>query len=260
MIRLERPLIFLDLEATGISPGEDRIVDVALLKCRPDGSEEFFSSLVDPGIPIPREATAVHHITNEMVLGQPSFRQLAGKILDFFGDSDLGGFNILKFDLPMLQAEFKRAGLEFRLDGRRVVDAFVLFQKMEPRSLGAAYKVYCGKSIAEAHRAEPDARAAREVFFAQLERYPQLPKDVEALSAFCQARDARNVDAEGKFVWRHGEASFNFGKHRTLTLREVALREPSYLEWLMRAEKTTQELARICRDALAGKFPVKSGD
>jgi len=257
MIKLERPVVFLDLEATGVAPSEDRIVDIALLKRLPDGSQDALASLVNPGVPIPPEATAVHGITNEMARGQPSLAQLAPRVIAFIEGSDLGGFNILRFDIPMLQAELKRAGFELSLEGRRIVDAYAIFHKLEPRSLSAAYQFYCGKALPKAHRAEPDAMASWEVFQAQVERYPQLPRDLAALSAFCQARDPRNVDSEGKFVWRNGEAAFNFGKHRTQALREVARREPDYLEWLMRAEKTTPEIARICQEALSGKFPVK---
>jgi DNA polymerase-3 subunit epsilon len=261
MIPSDKPIVFFDLEATGVSPADDRIVDIALILSRPDGSEESFCSLVDPGFPIPREASAIHHITDDMVRGRaPFFKSLAPKILDFIGDSDLGGFGIIKFDIPLLQAELRRSGLELHLEGRQILDALTIFHKMEPRNLAAAYRFYCGKILPEAHRAQPDARAALEVFWAQRERYPELPRDLVALSAFCQSRDAKNVDPNGKFIWRNGEASFNFGKYRTLTLREVASREPSYIEWLMRAEKTTPELARICREALEGKFPVKTGD
>jgi DNA polymerase-3 subunit epsilon len=251
----DRPLVFFDLEATGISALDDKIVDICLLKKFPDGKEELFSSLVNPGVPIPREAVAIHHITDEMVATAPTIKDLAIKILDFIEGADIGGFNILKYDLPMLTAELKRAGFELKLEGRRLVDAFTIFQKMEPRNLGAAYKFYCGKVMDSAHRAEVDTRASLAVFEAQAARYEALPKDMAGIASFCSSRDAKAVDAEGKFVWRNGEAAFNFGKHRTLTLREVAARDRSYIEWLMRAERTTPELARICKDALEGKFP-----
>jgi DNA polymerase-3 subunit epsilon len=257
MIPLDKPIIFFDLEATGTSVAEDRIVDIAMVRFEPGGGEKSFCSLVDPNMPIPPETTAIHHITDEMVRGQPTFARLAPDVLDFIGEADLGGFGILKFDIPMLSAELKRAGFQLNLAGRRLVDALSIFHKLEPRNLSAAHRLYCGKELPDAHRAEPDARAAAAVFWAQVERYPQLPKDIKGLDAFCGARDPRNVDAEGKFVWRNGEASFNFGKHKTLTLREVSRREPSYVEWLSRAEQTTPELARICREALLGKFPAK---
>lgn len=259
VIPLDKPLVFFDLEATGVSPTDDRIVDIAMIRLEADGSEKTFSSLVDPGMTIPREAVAIHHITDEMVRGKPPFKELAPKVLEFIEGADLGGFGVLKYDIPMLQSELRRAGLALlKLEGRRIVDALHIFHKKEPRTLSAAYRLYCGKPLPDAHRAEPDARAASEVFFAELERYPDLPRDLKGLSDYCLSRDPKSVDAEGKFVWRNGEASFNFGKHRTLTLREIARREPSYLEWLSRAEQTTPELAKICRDALAGRFPVKA--
>lgn len=257
MIPLDKALVFFDLETTGVALTEDRIIDIALLRRDPAGAQEVFASLIDPGMPIPPESTAVHHITDAMVQGQPSFKDLAPKILEFLGDADLGGFGISRFDIPMLANEFKRAGYVFPMEGRRIVDALHIYHKMEPRNLSAAYQLYCGKSLEGAHRAEADTRASSEVFFAQLERYPGLPKDVAGLAAFCNSRDPRSVDSEGKFVWRNGQASFNFGKHRTLTLQEVAQRDPSYLRWLMGTDKTTPEMIRICKDALQGKFPVK---
>jgi DNA polymerase-3 subunit epsilon len=259
MITLCKAVIFFDLETTGVAPERDRIVDMALLRRDPDGKEELFASLVDPGMSIPAEATAVHHITNEMVRGQPSFAALAPKLLDFIGDADLAGFGVLRFDIPMLTAEFKRAGVTFTTAGRNLVDALTIFHRMEPRNLTAAYQLYCGRALEDAHRAEADMRASSAVLWAQLERYPELPRDMAGLAGFCQERDTSAVDSQGKLVWRNGKAAFNFGKHRTLTLEEVARKEPSYLEWLMGAEKTTPELASICRDALLGKFPVKPG-
>ena len=257
MIPLEKPLVFFDLEATGTSVVDDRIVDIGMIRFEPDGTEKSFASLVNPGMPIPPESIAIHHITDDMVRGQPTFKEIARKVLDFMGEADLGGFGILKYDIPMLTMEFKRAGVVFGVGGRRLVDALSIYHKLEPRNLAAAYKFYCGKPLPDAHRAEPDARASAAVFWAEVEHYAELPKDVGGLSAYCTARDPRHVDAEGKFVWRNGEASFNFGKHKTLTLREVAQREPSYVEWLARAEQTTPELARICREALLGRYPVK---
>ena len=257
MIHLHKAVVFFDLEATGTSPERDRIVEVALLRREPDGQERALSFLVNPGVPIPPEATAIHRITDEMVRGQPGFAQMAPKLLEFIGDADLAGFGIVRYDVPLLQAEFKRAGRIFPAEGRALIDALVIYHRFEPRNLAAAYKFYCGSALEGAHRAEVDVRASSAVFWAQLERYPQLPQDMDGLSVFCRARDSQGVDAEGKLVWRNGKASFNFGKHRTLTLEEVVRKEPSYVEWLMTAEKTTPELAEICRHALEGKFPEK---
>jgi DNA polymerase-3 subunit epsilon len=258
MISLRKAVIFFDLETTGVAPDQDRIVDLAFLRREPDGKETVFVSLVDPGVPIPPEATAVHHITNEMVKGQPRFADLAQKLLEFIGDADLSGFGILRFDIPMLTAEFKRAGITFTTASRSLVDALTIFHRMEPRNLTAAYKLYCGKSLEDAHRAEADMRASSDVLWAQLERYAELPKDMAGLAGFCaEQRDSAGVDSQGKLVWRNGKAAFNFGKYRTVTLEEVARKERGYIEWLMGAERTTPELAHICSDALMGKFPVK---
>ncbi len=256
MITQNKPLVFFDLEATGTNALLDRIVDIALVKRLPDGSQVAFSSLVNPGVPIPKESSDIHHITDETVREAPRFSELAPRVLEFIGDADLGGYNVLKYDIPLLQAELRRCGHDLPLAGRAVVDAFVIFSRMEPRTLSAAYKLYCGKPLPDAHRAEPDARAALEVLLGQVAKYAELPKDVAGLAAFCNARDPKNVDAQGKFVWRNGEAAFNFGKHRSLTLREICQKDPSYVRWLMGAEQTTPELAKICENALAGKFPA----
>ena len=214
MITLRKPVVFFDLETTGVAPDRDRIVDLAFLRRAPDGQEEVFSALVDPGMPIPPEATAVHHITDEMVRGQPSFPALAPKLLDFIGDADLAGFGILRFDVPMLTAEFQRAGVTFTTASRSLVDALTVFHRMEPRNLTAAYKLYCGKALEDAHRAEADMRASSDVLWAQLERYPELPKDMAGLAAFCaEQRDSAAVDGQvvEAFVLLHREDLAGFG-------------------------------------------------
>ncbi|MFA6316800.1 MAG: 3'-5' exonuclease [Elusimicrobiota bacterium] len=257
-LKLERPIVFFDLETTGVSFSEDRIVDVALLKRHPDGREESFESLVNPGISIPAEATAIHHISNEMVRDAPTFRVLAPKLLELFDASDFGGFGVSRFDLPMLAAEFKRNGFLWSIEGRRVVDAMKIFHKMEPRTLTAAFKFYCGKGLEGAHRASADAKASAEVFWAQLERYPDLPKDLPGLHEFCTSMDLKFVDPEGKFVWsKDNRACFNFGKYRLVPLDSVAKRDPSYLMWLAGAKGTSAEVTEICTNALRGRYPIK---
>lgn len=255
-MKTDRPLVFFDLEATGVSPLDDRIVDIALIRRGPDGAEDSFCSLVNPGVPIPKDAVAIHHITDEMAASAPSLKELAPKILGFIGTADLGGFNILKYDVPLLQTELKRAGFELKLEGRRLVDAFAIYQKMEPRNLGAAYKLYCGKSIENAHRAEADARASFEVFDAQLKRYAELPQDADGIAAFCAPKDA--VDREGKFVWRNGEVVFGFGgKHRGKTLREVVATDRSYINWMVDKGSFSADVVKLCRDALMGSLPAR---
>lgn len=259
-LNLERPIVFLDLEATGIDVQRDRIVQVACVRLSPDGCRESLESLVDPQIPIPEEAAAVHGIRDGDVRGQPTIKDLAHRLIAFFGDADFGGFGICRFDLPMLAAEFKRAGVSFDLASHRSIDAMLIFHRMEPRSLSAAVQFYCGKTLEHAHNARADAEASLDVLLAQVERYggtavARLPCDVQGLHEFCNTTDPRNVDAKGKFVWRHGVATFNFGKHQTRSLEDVVRIDRSYLEWLAKAESTPNDVVEICRKALAGRFP-----
>lgn len=258
MMKLDRPLCIFDLEATGTDPQSDRIVDVCVLRVEAGGSRSLFSSLVDPGVPIPAEATAIHRITDGMVRGAPAIKDLAPKLLEIFEGADLSGFNAVKYDIPLLTNELKRAGFDWPLAGKRVVDAFTIFARKERRDLAAAYKFYCGKDLAGGHRAEADARATAEVLFAQVERYADLPKDVAGLDAFCSAVDPGRVDAEGKFVWKGGEAVFGFGnKHKGRALREVVAQDRGYVSWMIDKGNFSADVIRICREALDGKFPAK---
>ncbi|UPT73848.1 MAG: 3'-5' exonuclease [Elusimicrobiota bacterium] len=260
MIKLDRPLCIFDLEATGVSPLEDRIVDVCVLRKNPDGTESVFSSLVNPGVPIPPEASAIHKITDDMVRDQPRMIDLAPKLLEVFAGADLGGFNAAKYDIPLLAAELKRCGIDWPVPGARVVDSFVIFQRKERRDLTAAYKFYCGKDLTGAHRAEADVRATAEIMWAQAAHYADLPKDVAGLEAFCNQIDPSRVDQEGKFVWKNGEAAFGFGnKHKGKTLREVVRADRGYLQWMVEKGNFSQDVQRICREALEGKFPEKKG-
>lgn len=258
MISLDRPLCVFDLEATGTDPLQDRIVDVCVVRREPDGTQSVYSSLVNPGAPIPAEATAIHKITDEMVREAPRFADLVPKLLELFAGADLAGFNAVKYDIPLLSAEFKRAGTDWPGEGRRVLDSFVIFARKERRDLGAAYKFYCGKDLTGAHRAEADALATAEILWAQAERYPDLPKDSKGLAEWCAQIDPGRVDAEGKFVWKGGEAAFGFGgKHKGKALRLVVREDPSYLRWMLDKGNFSPEVMRICREALEGKFPAK---
>ena len=258
MMKLDRPLCVFDLEATGTDVAQDRIVDICVLRLEPDGTETLWQSLVNPGVPIPPEATAVHKITDAMVAGEPTLKDLAPKILELFDGADISGFNAVKYDVPLLTNELKRAGFDWPSSGRRLADSFTIFQRKERRDLTAAYKFYCGKDLSGAHRAEADVRAAAEVLFAQVERYADLPKDMEGLAAFCAQVDASRVDAEGKFVWRNGEAVFGFGnKHKGKTLREVVASDGGYVRWMIDKGNFSADVVKICRDALAGVYPAK---
>jgi DNA polymerase-3 subunit epsilon len=258
MIKLDRPLCVFDLEATGTDVMQDRIVDVCVLRREPDGKETTFSSLVNPGVPIPAEATAIHKITDAMVSAEPTLKDLAPKLLEIFDGADLSGFNAAKYDIPLLTNELKRAGFDWPLTGKRIVDSFTIFQRKERRDLTAAYKFYCKKDLTGAHRAEADVRATAEILFAQVEHYADLPKDMAGLDAFCNAVDPSRVDADGKFVWKGGEAAFGFGnKHKGKTLREVVAQDRGYINWMVDKGNFSADVVRICREALEGKFPAK---
>ena len=258
MMKLDRPLCVFDLEATGVDVMQDRIVDVCIVRYEADGTQSVFSSLVNPGIPIPPEATAIHKISDAMVASEPSLKDLAPKLLEILDGADLAGFNAARYDIPLLSNEFKRAGFEWALTGKRIVDAFTIFQRKERRDLTAAYKFYCGKDLTGAHRAEADVRATAEILFAQVEHYADLPKDVAGLDAFCSAVDPSRVDADGKFVWKNGEAAFGFGnKHKGKTLREVVALDRGYITWMVEKGNFSADVVRICRECLEGKFPVK---
>jgi DNA polymerase-3 subunit epsilon len=259
-MKLDRPLCVFDLEATGVDPANDRIVDISIVRREPDGAETSLSSLVDPQVPIPPESTAIHKITDAMVSGQPTLKELVPRILTILDGADLCGYNLLKYDVPLLAAEFKRAGFDLPMEGRRIADSYVIFTRKEKRDLSAAYKFFCGKDLSGAHRAEADARATVEILFAQVEHYADLPKDMAGLSAFCTQVDANRVDAEGKFVWRNGEPTFSFGnKHRGKSLRDVIKADRGYIEWMIGKGNFGAEVIKICKDALAGVYPVKKG-
>ncbi len=258
MINLDRPLCVFDLEATGTDVQQDRIVEICVLRREIDGKETLFSSLVNPGVPIPAEATEIHHITNEMVANQPRFSDLVSPVLKIFEGADLSGFNAAKYDIPLLSTEFKREGVDWPGPNRRVIDSFTIFSRKERRNLAAAYQFYCGKDLSGAHRAEADVRATAEILWAQVDRYPDLPKDTAGLDAWCAQSDPSRVDPEGKFIWKNGDAVFGFGnKHRGKTLREVLITDRGYFNWMIEKGNFSADVVRICREALLGNFPVK---
>ena len=256
-LNLRRPLAFVDLETTGTSPAADRLVEIAILKIRPDGTEDFRRNRVNPGVPIPPEATAIHGITDADVANEPPFASYARSLNDFLADCDIGGFNVAGFDLKMLEAEFRRAGVDFSREGRAVIDSMRIFHLKEPRDLQAAVRFYCGRDFPEAHSSENDARAAADVLQAQLERYDDLPKDVEALHDLLNPVDPSWIDLDGKFRWTGGAAVISFGQHKGRTLQDLAAEEPDYLEWML-GKDFSPETTRIVRYALGGRFPQRS--
>jgi DNA polymerase-3 subunit epsilon len=255
-LRLDRPLAFIDVETTGLSPYSDRIVELSILKIYPNGSKEYKSHRVNPGIPIPAETTAIHGITDADVAGEPLFRQYARNIRDFLEDCDIAGFNVIKFDLPFIEAELARANIEFSRRGRYLIDSQVIYHQRDPRDLQAAYKKYCGKEMDNAHSAEEDAKAAAEILDGQLETHRDLPKDAAGLSSLCYKVEENTVDVEGKFIWAEGDVVCNFGKYKGRLLKEIAKAYPDYLEWMSHGDFSA-EVREIADKALKGEFPEK---
>ena len=253
-LKLDRPLAFVDVETTGLSPYSDRIVELSILKIHPDGTEKYKSHRVNPGIPIPAEATAVHGITDADVAGEPMFQQYAKSIRDFLEGCDIAGFHVIKFDLPCLEAEFARANVEFSRRGRQLVDSKVIYHQRDPRDLQAAYQKYCGKDMVSAHSAEEDAKASAEVLDGQLEMYEDLPRDVTGLCALCYESDENFIDSEGKLGWMKDEAVLNFGKYEGRLLKEIVAEHPDYLEWIIRKDFSA-EVKGIAMKAMEGEFP-----
>jgi len=235
MLELKKPLAFFDLETTGVNVAEDRIVEISVIKLNPDGSEEVMTELVNPGMPIPKESSDIHGITDDKVADKPSFKQLAPKIKAFIGNSDLSGFNCLKFDVPLMVEEFLRNEVDFEMKGRKVVDVQNIFHKMEQRTLVAAYKFYCNGNLTNAHSAEADTRATMEVLLAQVDKYDELNGDVQMLHEF--SRRGKAVDFAGHIIENEqGEAVFNFGKNKGKTVVEILKAQPGYYSWMMDAQ------------------------
>jgi len=256
-LKLEKPIAFIDIETTGTNRVTSRIVEIAIVKLNPDGTEEFKHKRINPSIPIPSRATAIHGIKDEDVAKEPNFLQYAKGICDFLNGCDLAGFNI-EFDLQILEAEFKRANVSFSRDGRALIDCLTIFRKKESHTLTAAYKKYCGKDIKEAHSADSDARATIEILEGQLNMYADLPKDINGLCAFCLQKDDDSIDSDGKFIWEDNKATFNFGKYKGRTLEEISKTDNNYFYWLIDNMGMSQESKNILIKASKGEFPEKN--
>ena len=256
-LELVKPIIFFDLEATGTNPQVDRIVEICVAKLMPGGESQVKTRRLNPERPIPKEAIEIHGITDEEVANEPTFAQVANSLNLFFEDCDLSGYNIIRYDIPLLTNEFKKAGLEFSMAGRRIIDAQNIFHKMEPRTLGAAMKFFCGEEIVDAHTAEADVFATIAVLDAQLGKYSDLPRDINKLHEFCNPTDPRWIDSTGKFKWDdNDEAIVGFGKNKGILLKELASHNPGFLSWIMRMD-FKDDAKDIARNGLAGKFPRK---
>lgn len=234
-LKLNRPVMFFDLETTGTDALHDRIVEISMIKVMPDGTDIQRTVRVNPGMPIPAEATAVHHITDADVADKPLFSQLAEGLAQSFRGCDLAGFNSNRFDIPLLAEEFARAGIDFDFNECRFIDVQTIFHKKEQRTLSAAYKFYCGKNLDDAHSANADTRATYEVLMAQLDRYDDLPNDMEKLAEYSSQN--KNVDLMGRLVYddRHREV-INFGKYKGQLAVDVLRRDPSYFSWIQQGD------------------------
>lgn len=232
-LQLTRPLVFFDLETTGVDAYNDRIVEISVLKVNPDGSSEKpYTRRINPGRAIPAEATAIHHITDEMVANEPKFEEIAPKLRAYLQDCDLAGFNSGRFDVPMLVQEFQRANCPLNMAGVKHVDVQTIFHKKEPRTLVAAYRYYCGKDLEGAHSAEADISATYEVLKAQLEKYDDLPTDVNGLDEYTNYKP-KKADEDKLVKNEAGEYCFNFSKFKGQTVREVFLKNPGMIAWCL---------------------------
>ncbi len=247
-LNLRRPIAFFDLETTGLNPTHDRIVEISILRVNTNGEEEQKTWLVNPTIPISPEASAVHGYTNEMVADKPTFKQLAPEIARMFGNCDLAGYNILKFDLPMLVEEFLRAGCQFDPKDRDLIDVMNIFMKMEPRTLKGAYRFFCHAELEGAHGAGADTKATYEVLKAMLDKYEGVDyedskgvktqgpvNDMQELSQF--SAHHQNADLSGQIIYdAQGKEVFQFGKHKGKRVEDVFRIEPSYYSWMMNSD------------------------
>jgi DNA polymerase-3 subunit epsilon len=234
-LNLNKPICFFDLETTGINISKDRVVEIYIIKFFTKCQEQSDTKLVNPTIPIPPEVTKVHRISDADVADAPTFKEIAKEVHALIKDSDLGGFNSNRFDIPLLAEEMLRAEVDFDMKNRVAVDVQTIFHKMEQRTLSAAYKFYCGKHLDDAHSAEADTKATYEVLKAQLSRYDELENDTKFLAEFSSRK--KFVDFAGFLVYnKEGEECFSFGKHKGKRVVDVMEQEPGYFGWLLNAD------------------------
>jgi DNA polymerase-3 subunit epsilon len=246
-LNLKNPVVFFDLETTGVNITSDRIVEISYLKIFPNGEELSRTLRINPEMHIPEEASKVHGIYDDDVKDCKTFKQVAKEIAADFEGADIAGFNSNRFDVPLLAEEFLRAGVDLDMTRRKFIDVQVIFHKMEQRTLSAAVKFYCGKELEGAHSADADTRATYEVLQAQLDRYPDLQNDIAWLSEY--SSHTNNVDFAGRIVYNEkGIEVFNFGKYKGMPVVDVLRRDPGYYTWIMQGDftlNTKQVLTRI---------------
>jgi len=234
-LSLNKPIIFFDLETTGVNIATDRIVEISILKVFPNGNKEGKTWLVNPEIEIPAEAAAIHGITNEKVVTEPTFKELAATVNELIADCDLAGFNSNRFDIPLLAEELMRAGIDFDMKNRKAIDVQVIFHKKEQRTLSAGYQFYCGKNLEDAHSAEADTNATYEILLAQLDKYTDIENTVDALSEF--STHGERADFAGFILFNDDKKEiFSFGKYKGRTVEEVLIENPGYHAWMQNAD------------------------
>lgn len=264
----DKPIVFFDIEATGVDPLTDRIVELAMVKINIDGTREIRTRRFNPTIPIPAEASAIHGIYDQDVVNELLFSQVAQNVDTYLEGCDLGGYNLINYDIPILIAEMKRANLDFKIENRRIIDSFRIFQRMVPRDLTEAYYHYTGKVLENAHSAEADILATVEVWEGQCLKYvgegkpAYLPKGVKSFPTtldevhqFCCEKPEDYVDEKGRFRWVNKQVVVAFGKNRGTLLEKIAKEDPRFLQWIMRSD-FEEEVKEIARKALMGEFPI----
>jgi DNA polymerase-3 subunit epsilon len=254
-VKLKRPLVTLDLETTGTWIEKDRIIEIAMIRCLPDGTRQTYEQRIYPGIAIPADVTEVTGISDEDVRNCPRFREVAPGILAFLNGADIGGFNVERFDLPLLAREFSDCGMKFEWEKRVIYDAQKIYHLHERRDLAAAYAFYCNKELLDAHSALADSQATLEVLTAQIKKYGGGQEDVEALREFDYRKRTEFHDSKGKLRWWNGELYMMFGKYsRKEPLREIARNDRPYLQWIL-TQDFSDEVKDVVEQALEGHFP-----
>lgn len=253
-LQLARPIVFIDLETTGINIATDRILEIAIIKILPDRSKLVKHKLINPQMPIPKASSDIHGITDDKVKDAPTFKEVANELKQFIDNADLSGYNSNRFDIPLLMEEFLRAGILLEMTNRRMLDVQTIFHLMEKRTLGAAYKFYCEKELIDAHSAEADASATWEILEAQLTRYEHLGNTVETVLQF--TGEEKFVDFARRFIFDNDVEVFNFGKHKGRSVSEVLKAEPQYYDWMMKGDfplHTKHKLTEIFNRTLLKK-------
>ena len=262
-LNIKTPIAFFDLEATGINISTDRIVEISILKILPDSTQELKTLKINPTVPIPLETSLIHGIYDKDVVDSPTFKDVARELFRFFEGTDLAGFNVLKYDIPLLVEEFLRAGIDFDIEKRNLLDAQKIFFMMEKRNLSSAYKFYCGKTLENAHSAEADTIATYEVFKSQIERYMgEELEDLQGNKIGIMENDMKKihslinekmVDLAGRFVFNDkGEECFNFGKQKGKPMAQVLKEEPGYYDWMMKGDFPLDTKRKLTQVKLRG--------